>query len=62
MVDVIGTKVYKDGEQIIAQVQLLVSRFSSSLPRKNNFHSTYSLKPCTVYVILCQKKQNEPGI
>lgn len=62
VVDVIGTKVYKDGEQIIAQVQLLVSWFSSSLPRENNCSSIYSLKPCTVYVVLCQKKQNESGI
>lgn len=35
VVDVIGTKVYKDGEQIIAQVQFLRS-FSFSFIRDNS--------------------------
>lgn len=40
MVDVIGTKVYKDGEQIIAQVQFL-SSFRFSFPIGNNYHVIY---------------------
>lgn len=37
VVDVIGTKVYKDGEQIIAQVQFLPSFSFSFIIRNNNY-------------------------
>lgn len=40
MVDVIGTKVYKDGEQIIAQVQFLPS-FNFSFIIGNDNHVIY---------------------
>lgn len=40
VVDVIGTKVYKDGEQIIAQVRFILS-FSFSFPIGNKYHVIY---------------------
>lgn len=40
VVDVIGTKVYKDGEQIIAQVQFLPS-FCFSFITGNSNHAIY---------------------
>lgn len=58
VVDVIGTKVYKDGEQIIAQVQFIAS-FSFSFPMSNNYHVIYRLCILLNYVFLSQIKQNQ---
>lgn len=61
VVDVIGTKVYKDGEQIIAQVQF-ISTFSSSIPIANNL--TFYLETIHTLneVFLFQPKQNKKNL
>lgn len=58
VVDVIGTKVYKDGEQIIAQVQF-ISTFSSSFPIGNNYHVIYTQYILLNYVFLCQMREKQ---
>lgn len=58
VVDVIGTKVYKDGEQIIAQVQF-ISSFSFSCPIGNNYHGMYRQYILLNYIFLSQTKQNQ---
>jgi len=61
VVDVIGTKVYKDGEQIIAQVQF-ISSFSLSFPIANNYHFIYRQYVLLNYVFLCQTNQKQSCI